>query len=107
MLLPEALHAPSHVGLLGAGHFVQCRGQWREQGIHDRAAALTVSSGAASRPQRPVSVRGAGAVTCNGSVPIRPKTVVFDSRALLCSAEAISAAFWRQKDRSRARRDCV
>ena len=27
--------------------------------------------------------------TCNGSVPIRPKAVVFDSRALLCSAEAI------------------
>ena len=26
---------------------------------------------------------------CNGSVPIRPKAVVFDSRALLCSAEAI------------------
>ena len=26
---------------------------------------------------------------CNGSVPIRPKAVVLDSRALLCSAEAI------------------
>ena len=26
---------------------------------------------------------------CNGSVPIRPKVVVFDSRALPCSAEAI------------------
>ena len=26
---------------------------------------------------------------CNGSVPIRPKAVVFDSRALLCSTEAI------------------
>ena len=28
-------------------------------------------------------------LACNGSVPIRPKAVVFDSRALLCSAEAI------------------
>ena len=67
MLLPEALHAPSHVGLLGAGHFVQCQGQWREQGVHDRAAALTVSSGVASRRQRPVRVRGTGAVTSVGS----------------------------------------
>ena len=67
MLLPEALHAPSHVGLLGAGHFVQCQGQWREQGVHDRAAALTVSSGVASRRQKPVRVRGTGAVTSVGS----------------------------------------
>ena len=66
MLLPEALHAPSHVGPLGAGHFVQCQGQWREQGVHDRAAALTVSSGVASRRQRPVHVRGTGAVTSVG-----------------------------------------
>ena len=28
-------------------------------------------------------------LVCNGSVPIRPKAVVFDRRALLCSAEAI------------------
>ena len=63
MLLPEALHAPSHVGLLGAGHFVQCQGQWREQGVHDRAAAPTVNSGIASRRQSPVSVPGTGAVT--------------------------------------------
>ena len=70
MLLPEALHAPSYVGLLGAGHFVQCQGQWREQGVHDRAAALTVSSGVVSRRQRPVRVRGTGAVTSVGSLGV-------------------------------------
>ena len=67
MFLPEALRVPSHLGLLGAGHFVQCQGQWREQGVHNRAAVLTVSSGVAPRRQRPVSVRGTGAVTSVGS----------------------------------------
>ena len=33
-------------------------------------------------------VNVSSACMCNGSVPIRPKAVVFDSRALLCSAEA-------------------
>ena len=86
MLLPEALHAPSHVGLLGAGHFVQCHGQWREQGVHDRAAALTVSSGVASRRQRPVRVRGTGAVTFVGSpgVPRRKMPYFFCSVAAMC-----------------------
>ena len=79
MLLPEALHAPSHVGLLGTGHFVQCQGQWREQGVHDSAAALTVSSGVASRRQRPVRVRGTRAVTSVGShgVPRRKMPYFF------------------------------
>ena len=79
MLLSEALHAPNHVGLLGAGHFVQCQGQWREQGVHDRAAAVIVSSGVASRRQRPVSVRGAEAVTSVGSpgVPRRKMPYFF------------------------------
>ena len=79
MLLPEALHAPSHVGLLRAGHFVQCQGQWREQGVHDRAATLTVSSGVASRRQRPARVSGYGAVTSVGSpgVPSRKMPYFF------------------------------
>ena len=79
MMLPEALHAPSHEALLGAGDFVQCQGQWREQGVHDRAAALTVSSGVASRRQRPVSVLGSGAVTSVGSpgVPRRKMPYFF------------------------------
>ena len=67
MLLPEALHAPSHVGMLGAGHFRQCKGQWREQGVHDRVTAVTGSSGVASRRQLPVRVCGTGAVTSVGS----------------------------------------
>ena len=79
MLLPEALHAPSHVGLLGAGHFVQCQGHRREQGVHDRAGALTLSSGVASRRRRPVRVCGTGAITFVGSpgVPRRKMPYFF------------------------------
>ena len=95
MLLPEALHAPSHVGLLGAGHFVQCQGQWREQGVHDRAAALTLSSGVASRRQRTVSVRGTGAVTSVGSPGVPRRKMPY-----FCSARWRPCAFGTHVRRS-------
>ena len=45
------------------GHFAQCQGPWPEHGVHGRAAALFMGSGAVSRRQSKPSVRGPGAVT--------------------------------------------
>ena len=64
--------------------FAQRQGLWREHGVHGRAVALFMGSGAVSRRQSKRSVRGSRAVTRVGSsgVPRRQMRFFF---VLLCS----------------------
>ena len=71
------------------GHFAQCQGPWQEHGVHARAAALFIGSGAVSRRQSTPSVRGSGAVTCVGS-PGVPRREMLPFLVLPCSKKFCS-----------------